>query len=119
MRDLTSSDLEFYKRALETNDQGNNRYKGSSGLRRGGLRFSEHDARKRLGNRPNVQECSLRNKKHSGEVRLRYWLSSRGEVHSQILCDGCAGETWTVSLPSAHVFRNKRKVNWNDRSEPV
>ena len=83
-----ASDLEFYWRALDDNEAGNNHARAQQRPRRHAWSFERPAGPAR------PLACSLQRREHRGKVVCWWYIDSKGEAYFQVFCEGCAPRHW-------------------------
>lgn len=97
-----ASDMEFYLRALASNEPGNNRSRAHN-------RPRTHERSFTGPTRPKPPlKCSLLARCHRGEVDLYWIVASNGELFWQAFCQGCVPPRWARREPGDAVGRRPR-----------
>ncbi len=102
------SDMDFYARALQINEGGNNRSRAHNRPERHGWNFQPP------GGPTPEPACSLSNTDHRGQVDLCVYQDSRGMRHHQQLCEAHRGKKWhamTSEERRAWIARRRRRTS--------
>jgi hypothetical protein len=100
---------DFYRRALEENEAGNNRGRAHNRPRRHAWSFERPTSPAK------PAACSLTTPQHEGEVDWYWYIDGRGEGHWQTFCEGCVPLRWVRAEPGDHVGR--RPVAWREAAD--
>ena len=99
---------DFYARALQINEHGNNRSRAHNRPERHGWSFQ------RPGGPTPEPACSLSNTNHHGQTALCVYQDHHGMKHYQQLCEGHRGRRWralTLEERSAWIMRRRRRTS--------
>ncbi len=100
---------DFYRRAVEENEAGNNRGRAHNRPRRHGWSFERPVTPAR------PPACTLTGRQHKGAVDWYWYIDSRGEGHWQTFCEGCAPPRWVRAEPGDHV--GHRPAGWREAAD--
>ncbi len=99
---------DFYARALQTNERGNNRSRAHNRPERHGWSFQ------RPGGLVPDPACSLSGADHRGQVSLCRYVDHTGMFHHQLFCEGHRGAKWepmTAEEWRAWITRRRRRTS--------
>ncbi|HEY5989326.1 MAG TPA: hypothetical protein VIV12_23535 [Streptosporangiaceae bacterium] len=103
---------DFYARALQTNERGNNRSRAHNRPERHGWSFQ------RPGGPIPAPACSLDNTDHRGQIDLCVYRDGAGTKHYQWLCEGHRGQSWRALAPEERTAWMQRRRRRTSHEQP-